>query len=128
MAKNEVDIFKKGHQNDVFTQERLEELRRCQHDVIYFIEKYIKIQHPKKGRVPFRLYPFQREMIENFATYNRNIALTGRQQGKSMSTKTMITKNNTKVKIGELFCLNLREKIVDWLETALIYFAIKKGA
>lgn len=84
MAKSDdVEIVKKGYQKDLFNQYREEELALCANDPLYFIEKYVKIQHPMKGRVPFRVYPFQRELISAFHENRRVVALTARQMGKT---------------------------------------------
>ncbi|MNK29826.1 Terminase-like family protein [compost metagenome] len=85
MAKSSdsVDIIKKGYQKDLFNKEREDELLKCASDPLYFIEKYVMIQHPTKGRVPFRVYPFQRELIRAFHENRRVVALTARQMGKT---------------------------------------------
>jgi len=84
MAKEDsVDIVKKGYQKDVYNRDREEELLKCAADPIYFIETYVRIQHPIKGRVPFEPYPFQRDLIRSFHEFNSVIALTARQMGKT---------------------------------------------
>lgn len=82
MAK-EIEIIKKGHGRDRFNLNQVEELRRVMIDPVYFCKKYIKVQHPKKGRVPFELYDYQEEIINTFFKYRFSIALTGRQLGKT---------------------------------------------
>ena len=37
------------------------EYTKCLKDPMYFFKKYVKIQNPIKGTVPFELYPFQEE-------------------------------------------------------------------
>ena len=49
-----------------FTEEQLAEYIRCQQDPIYFIEQYVQIVHVDKGLIPFEMYPFQKNMIQNF--------------------------------------------------------------
>lgn len=84
MSKNpEIEIIKKGYAKDRFTLNQVEELKKCMADPIYFCEKYIMIQHPTKGRVPFELYDYQRELIGTFHKYKNSIALTARQMGKT---------------------------------------------
>jgi hypothetical protein len=82
MAK-EIEIIKKGYSRDRFGLNQIEELRRVMSDPIYFCKKYVKIQHPTKGRVPFELYPYQEDMINTFFKYRYSIALTARQMGKT---------------------------------------------
>ncbi len=59
---------------------KLEELRKCHDDFVYFCENYIKIHHPKKGLIPLTLYPYQKRLID---TYNndRFVILTKFRQG-----------------------------------------------
>lgn len=79
----EIEIIKKGYSRDVFTPEQELELFKCMQDPIYFMEKYVKIQHAMKGRVPFKMFPYQREMIRAFVNNKDCIALTARQMGKT---------------------------------------------
>lgn len=84
MAGNkDIEIVKKGYSKDRYGINQIDELRRCMADPIYFCEKYVKVQHPIKGRVPFKLYPYQVGLIEAFHTNQYCIALTARQMGKT---------------------------------------------
>ena len=58
-----------------------EEYVRCKMSPIYFMKKYCMIQHPVKGRIPFKLYPYQEQMLQNFVDNDRNIILKSRQLG-----------------------------------------------
>lgn len=58
-----------------------EETKRCMQDPIYFMKKYVKIQHPQRGTIPFELYKFQEETLGDFHKYNKNIVLKSRQMG-----------------------------------------------
>ncbi|MFA5490415.1 MAG: terminase large subunit [Candidimonas sp.] len=62
------------------------ELKQSMVDPIFFIENYITIKHPRKGPIPFHLFPYQREMINIYNSYDRAIFLTGRQLGKTETT------------------------------------------
>lgn len=64
----------------------IEELKRCGEDPVYFIENYVKIQHPKRGTLPFHMYDFQRKSVEDFADHRFNIVLKSRQLGYSTVT------------------------------------------
>lgn len=81
-----VDLVKKGHTKDAYNQEQLTQLMRCIDDPVYFTETFVKIQHPTKGSVNFKLYPFQKEMIEAFAENRFVIGLTARQMGKTTTS------------------------------------------
>ena len=67
-------------------KEQVDEIMKCGQDPIYFIKKYLYIQHPLKGRLPFELYPFQEECIQGFLDYKFNIVLKSRQLGLSTTT------------------------------------------
>ena len=66
-----------------FTEEQLAEYIRCQQDPIHFIENYVQIVHVDKGLIPFDMYPFQKNMIQNFVDNRFVICKLPRQSGKS---------------------------------------------
>jgi len=80
---SDFELIKKGHTKDSYTQSQLAELLRCTEDPIYFIESFIKVQHPIKGAVPLKLYPYQVDMVRAFHENRFVIGLTGRQLGKT---------------------------------------------
>jgi hypothetical protein len=67
-------------------KEQVDEILKCGEDPIYFIKKYLYIQHPVRGRLPFELYPFQEECVQGFLDYKFNIVLKSRQLGLSTTT------------------------------------------
>ena len=64
----------------------IKEIVRCGKDPDYFIENYVRISHPEKGPIPFRTYPFQKELLQDYNAYRFNIILKGRQLGISTVT------------------------------------------
>jgi len=62
-------------------EDLLEEFKRCKDDPIYFISEYIKVTHPVRGLVPFKLYPFQHRIIESIENNRFNILRKFRQAG-----------------------------------------------
>lgn len=78
-----LSLIKRANEVTDYTPEQLLELRRCARDPVYFIEKYVKIQHPKKGAQPLILYDFQKECITAFQKNRWNILLASRQTGKT---------------------------------------------
>ena len=63
-------------------QEKLvEEFKRCKKDPVYFISNYIKVVHPIRGLVPFKLYHFQERILEALETHRFNILRKFRQAG-----------------------------------------------
>ena len=64
-------------------QQQVNEIIRCGKDPAYFIRKYAKIQHPLKGTIPFDLYDFQEDCLNDFQNNRFNIVLKSRQLGLS---------------------------------------------
>jgi hypothetical protein len=58
-----------------------EEYKKCYASPVYFMKKYCKIAHPQRGTIPFALYPFQEETMEDFKNHKNNIVLKCRQMG-----------------------------------------------
>lgn len=69
-----------------WTPEKLVEYKKCMGDPAYFAEKYLKVIHLDKGLVPFKLYPYQKEMFRHFNENRFSIVLACRQSGKSISS------------------------------------------
>jgi len=57
------------------------EYKRCIEDPIYFMKKYVKIQHPTRGTCNFDLYPFQESTLSDLVNNDLNIILKSRQMG-----------------------------------------------
>lgn len=68
-----------------WTPELLQEYKRCMDDPVYFAEKYVKVIALDQGLVPFKLYPYQKEMFKHFGENRFNVVLACRQSGKSIS-------------------------------------------
>jgi hypothetical protein len=58
-----------------------QEYLRCIESPLYFVNKYVKVQHPIRGIIPFSLYGFQNEVLSNFSEHQFNIILKSRQMG-----------------------------------------------
>ena len=67
-------------------QAQVKEIIRCGKDPIYFFNKYVKIQHPTRGSIPFKTYPFQDDCVDEFRANRFNIVLKSRQLGLSTIT------------------------------------------
>lgn len=63
--------------------ERVKEVLKCGKDVEYFINTYVKIQHPVKGLIPFNTFKYQDDCLESFINHRFNIVLKSRQLGLS---------------------------------------------
>ena len=69
-----------------WTPDLVQEYAKCMHDAGYFCEKYVKVISLDDGLVPFKLYPYQRQMFDHFSGNRFNIVLACRQSGKSISS------------------------------------------
>jgi hypothetical protein len=59
----------------------VKEIVKCGKDPAYFINNYCKISHPRKGLIPFALYPYQEDALKDFVDYRFNVILKARQLG-----------------------------------------------
>ena len=66
-----------------YTQEQFEEYSKCAADPAYFIENYVKIVNVDQGLIPFKLYSYQKTMVETFNVNRFSICKLPRQAGKS---------------------------------------------
>ena len=67
-------------------QAQIKEIIKCGKDPIYFFNKYVKIQHPTRGSILFKTYPFQDDCVNDFRQNRFNIVLKSRQLGLSTIT------------------------------------------
>lgn len=75
--------LKSAYSQDEYTPEMVMELKRCMQDPIYFMQKYIRVVHPKKGSVPFKLYDYQIKMVDAIHNNKDTVILASRQLGKT---------------------------------------------
>lgn len=80
----------KANQQFEYTREQILEIKKCAQDPVYFIKKYVRIQHPKHGSIPFELYPYQEEMLKDFRSERFCIVLSARQTGKTWTTNAYL--------------------------------------
>jgi hypothetical protein len=86
MARGKNKNLKSPNQEMEYTHEQVEELKKCSQDPVYFIENYVRIQHPKKGDVPFKLYRYQKNMVRAYQENRYTVVLSARQTGKSVTS------------------------------------------
>ena len=75
--------LKAANQKIRFTKKQVREFLACQDNPVYFIENYIKIVTLDTGLQPFKMYQFQREMVDTFHNNRFSICKLPRQTGKS---------------------------------------------
>ena len=64
-------------------QRQIKEIVKCGKDPVHFFNKYVKIQHPTRGLIPFKTYDFQNDCANAFNEHRFNIILKSRQLGLS---------------------------------------------
>ena len=87
MSTNEIYLgnpnLKKAGTQIQFTKKQIKEWVKCKQDPIYFATNYIKIISLDEGLVPFNMYDFQKDILQDFHNHRFNIAKLPRQTGKS---------------------------------------------
>jgi hypothetical protein len=78
--------LKKVNTPQEFTQEQIIEYQKCSKDPLYFMEKYIKIVSLDEGLVPFKMYDFQKKIVNTIHDNRFTICKLPRQSGKSTTT------------------------------------------
>lgn len=63
--------------------EQVKEILKCGKDPVYFLNTYARIQHPTQGRIPFKTYDFQDDVLHDIEKNRFNIILKSRQLGLS---------------------------------------------
>ena len=64
-------------------QKQVNEILKCGKDPSYFINRYVQIQHPMKGRIQFHTFPFQDDCLQAFNDHRFNVVVKSRQLGLS---------------------------------------------
>ena len=75
--------LKKANVPVEFSQDQILEFIKCKDYPVYFAKNYIKIVSLDFGEIPFKMYPFQEKLINNFHGNRFNICRMPRQTGKS---------------------------------------------
>lgn len=82
--------LKRSNQNIEWTPDLVQEYVKCQNDPIYFTETYMKIINVDEGLTNFKLYDYQKNMVNSFKNNRYSIVTTARQAGKSTTTCAFI--------------------------------------
>ena len=115
-------LLKKANTPIEFTQEQILEFVKCKEDPVYFAKNYVKIVTLDHGLQPFKMYPFQEKLVNNFHNHRFNICKMPRQTGKSTTVVSFLLHFavfNDNVNIGILAnkAATARE-LLDRLQTA----------
>lgn len=101
----EASLIKRPHQATNYTREQVEEFRKCADPITgpaYFLNNFFYIQHPTRGRLLFKMYDYQLELLNTYHTYRQSISMLSRQLGKCLSNDINITVRNKK---GEIYII-----------------------
>jgi hypothetical protein len=71
---------------DSFTEEQALEIAKCIDDPVYFIRTYVKIVNVDRGLIPFEMWPFQENMVQEFHRTRFSICKMPRQVGKTTTS------------------------------------------
>jgi len=69
-----------------YTQEQIVEYQKCANNPLHFMESYIKIVSLDEGLVPFKMYGFQKKIVDTIHNNRFTICKLPRQSGKSTTT------------------------------------------
>ena len=58
-----------------------QQYQMCAADPVFFMRQYCYIQHPKRGKIKFNLYPFQEDSLTNLQDNRYSVILKSRQLG-----------------------------------------------
>ena len=99
-----------------YSKEEIEEYIRCSGNPEYFIENYIKIVSVDKGLIPFKLWDFQKDIVEKIQNNRFVICKLPRQSGKCVFINTIVTIRDKRtlicydITIGDLYELVCKEQ------------------
>lgn len=81
--------IKNAGQEEILEWWQIEEIKKCQKDVVYFANTYCWVKG-EGGIGKYKTRDYQEEMFHNILTYDNNIFLFGRQSGKTVSSAIII--------------------------------------
>ena len=63
------------------SEKQISEIIKCVNSFSYFCHKYVRINHPIHGLIPFKLYAYQKRVIDEYTSNRFNILSKFRQGG-----------------------------------------------
>jgi hypothetical protein len=79
-------LTKRAFAKQNFSEQQIVELQNCMDQLngpAYFMEHFVKIQHPTKGGIKFEPFEFQERLIHTYSQYRYSINMLPRQTGKT---------------------------------------------
>ena len=83
-------LLKKANVPVEWTEEQILEYKKCMEDPLHFVQEYIKIVSLDEGLVPFKMFPFQKDMVGTIHNNRFTICKMPRQSGKSTTLVSYI--------------------------------------
>jgi hypothetical protein len=83
-------LLKRSGVKTVHTPEMIQELARCEEDIVYFIESYCRIISLDDGEIPFVMHGYQKKMVVQMLENRFTLFMLPRQMGKSQTTAAYI--------------------------------------
>ena len=77
--------LKRAYATDEYSPHMIQELAKCKRDPVHFMRKYIKVQHPIKGTIPFDLFDYQERFVRHMELHRFSITVQPRQCGKTLT-------------------------------------------
>ena len=71
-------------------KEIMQEIVRCGRDPVYFTNTYARISEPMRGLIPFDLYDFQKQALNDFTKHRFSVILKARQLGISTTVAAYV--------------------------------------
>jgi hypothetical protein len=100
-------LLKKSDTKLSYTPEQVDEFVRCYKDIIYFFTNYVYIVNLDEGRMLFRPYDYQIDMVKTFHENRFSIAMLSRQMGKCCHKNINIRVRNKKT--GDVYDMPIGE-------------------
>ena len=82
---NNPNLPKEDYQHS-FTQAEIDEFVKCANDPVYFATTYMKIINVDHGLMPFKMWDFQKDMLQTFHDNRFSICKLPRQVGKTTTS------------------------------------------
>jgi len=82
--------LKRANISQEFTPEQIEEFVKCSQDPQYFIQNYIQIVNIDEGLIPFKLYDFQKDIVDLVTNERFVICKMPRQSGKTTTVASVL--------------------------------------
>jgi hypothetical protein len=143
MLQNNSDpvLVKKPFQQLRVTADQQAEFLKCALNPLYFIDNYIYIRHGTKGRVAFKLFDYQKDLVLAYWQNRQVIAMCSRQLGKTETAASfmlwfatfqkniniLIAANNFRAATEIMDRIKFSyEELPDWLKAGVVTYNVQK--